>query len=125
MAAASIVTTQPVGTYHGEGKHAHVRAHTHVLVHVHVGMHARARAHAHAYTHTHARASAHVCMSMGVCWHPRHMLDLVDVYLYHAHREPFAGAGFGHDRRRRLDHPKHGCVCVSERVGSACLAAWV
>ena len=35
VAAASLVTTQPVGTYHGDGKHAHERAHMHVHVHVH------------------------------------------------------------------------------------------
>ena len=85
MAATSFVPTQPVGTYHGEGKYGCVHAHAHVHLRVRSSMRRQMCMHVHVpmYMHMHIdmRLRLHTCMCMGVCRHARHIVYVVDVCL--------------------------------------------
>ena len=89
MAATSFVPTQPVGTYHGEGKYGCVHAHAHVHLRVRSSMRRQmcmhVRVHVHVHVHVHMRIDMrlrlHTCVCMDVCRHARHIVYVVDVCL--------------------------------------------
>ena len=62
MAATSFVPTQPVGTYHGEGKHGRVHAHAHVHLRVRSSMRRQMCMHVHVHMQIHMRLRLHTCV---------------------------------------------------------------
>ena len=77
VAATSFLPTQPVGTYHGEGKYGCVHAHAHVHLRVRSSMRRQMCMH----VQIDMRLRLHTCVCMGVCRHARHIVYVVHVCL--------------------------------------------